>query len=168
MRSRKRAAAVSAGGKVQLDLRLSLSTAEQITVTSEAPMVDKFNVTAGATVSAEVGEQTAGTTRTYYGVINTMPGVTADAQNDDIQQTRPSVNGTHFADNAVFVDGVDTTFAKFGGSRVYLPTTAVTEVSMEAGGSPALAGIAVPKPRAPQRSSWRHITPLGEPVVPPV
>ena len=106
-------------------------------------MVDKFNVTAGTTVSAEIGEQTAGTTRTYYGVINALPGVTADAQNDDIQQTRPSVNGTHFADQNVFIDGVDTTFAKFGGSRVYLPTTAVTEVSMEAGGASAEYGRAV-------------------------
>ncbi|MCY3933258.1 MAG: hypothetical protein OXH70_16245 [Acidobacteria bacterium] len=73
-------------------------------------------------------------------MINALPGVTADAENDDIQQTRPSVNGTHFADQGVYVDGVDTTFAKFGGSRVFLPTTAVTEVSMEAGGSSAEYG----------------------------
>ena len=73
-------------------------------------------------------------------MINALPGVTSDAQNDDIQQTRPSVNGTHFADQGVYVDGVDTTFAKFGGSRVFLPTTALTEVSMEAGGSSAEYG----------------------------
>ena len=107
---------------------------------AEPSLVDKFNVTAGSTVTSEIGEQTAGTTRTYYGVINAMPGVTADAENDDIQQTRPSVNGTHFADQGVYIDGVDTTFAKFGGSRVFLPTTAVTEVSMEAGGSSAEYG----------------------------
>ena len=133
-------ATVTAGRRSTIDLRLRLGTEEEITVTSEAPMVDKFSVTAGTTIQAEVGEQTAGTTRTYYGVINALPGVTADAQNDDIQQTRPSVNGTHFADQAVYIDGVDTTFAKFGGSRVYLPTTAVTEVSMEAGGSSAEYG----------------------------
>ena len=34
---------------------MNLGTAETITVTSEAPMVDKFNVSAGATVTAEVG-----------------------------------------------------------------------------------------------------------------
>ncbi|MEM1248475.1 MAG: TonB-dependent receptor [Acidobacteriota bacterium] len=131
---------VVAGNKSVIPLTLRLGTSEEITVTSEAPMVDKFNVTAGSTIQAEVGEQTAGTTRTYYGVINALPGVTADAENDDIQQTRPSVNGTHFADQAVYIDGVDTTFAKFGGSRVFLPTTAVTEVSMEAGGSSAEYG----------------------------
>ena len=134
------AAAVTAGGKVDVDFRLTMGTEETITVTSEAPMVDKFNVSAGATVSSEVGQEVSGSTRTYYGVINTLPGVTSDAQNEDIQQTRPSVNGAHWSDNNVFIDGVDTSFARFGGSRVFLPTTAVTEVTMEAGGSSAEYG----------------------------
>ena len=130
----------AAGDRKSIDLTLQAAIEGEVTVTGETPMVDKFNVTAGSTVTSEIGEQTAGTTRTYYGVINALPGVTADAENDDIQQTRPSVNGTHFADQGVYIDGVDTTFAKFGGSRVFLPTTAVTEVSMEAGGSSAEYG----------------------------
>ena len=131
----------AAGDRKAVDLTLQAAVEGGIVdVTAETPMVDKFNVTAGSTVTSEIGEQTAGTTRTYYGVINALPGVTADAENDDIQQTRPSVNGTHFADQGVYVDGVDTTFAKFGGSRVFLPTTALTEVSMEAGGSSAEYG----------------------------
>ncbi|MDE2922424.1 MAG: carboxypeptidase-like regulatory domain-containing protein [Acidobacteriota bacterium] len=131
----------AAGDRKAVDLTLQAAVEGGVVdVTAETPMVDKFNVTAGSTVTSEIGEQTAGTTRTYYGVINALPGVTADAENDDIQQTRPSVNGTHFADQGVYVDGVDTTFAKFGGSRVFLPTTALTEVSMEAGGSSAEYG----------------------------
>ena len=131
----------AAGDRKSVDLTLQAAVeGGEIRVTGETPMVDKFNVTAGSTVTSEIGEQTAGTTRTYYGVINALPGVTSDARNDDIQQTRPTVNGTHFADQGVYIDGVDTTFAKFGGSRVFLPTTAVTEVSMEAGGSSAEYG----------------------------
>ena len=131
----------SAGDRQSVDLTLQAAIeGGELTITADTPMVDKFNVTAGTTVTSEIGEQTAGTTRTYYGVINALPGVTSDARNDDIQQTRPSVNGTHFADQGVYIDGVDTTFAKFGGSRVFLPTTAVTEVSMEAGGSSAEYG----------------------------
>ncbi len=131
----------AAGDRQSVDVTLQAAVEGGVVdVTAETPMVDKFNVTAGSTVTSEVGEQTAGTTRTYYGVINAMPGVTSDARNDDIQQTRPAVNGTHFADQGVYIDGVDTTFAKFGGSRVFLPTTAVTEVSMEAGGSSAEYG----------------------------
>ena len=131
----------AAGDRQSVDLTLRAAIEGGVVdVTAETPMVDKFNVTAGTTVTSEIGEQTAGTTRTYYGVINALPGVTSDARNDDIQQTRPAVNGTHFADQGVYIDGVDTTFAKFGGSRVFLPTTAVTEVSMEAGGSSAEYG----------------------------
>ncbi len=130
-----------AGERKAIDVTLQAAVeGGEVTVTGEAPMVDKFNVSAGATVSGEIGEQIGGTTRTYYGIINALPGVTSDAQNDDIQQTRPSVNGAHFADQGVFIDGVDTTFAKFGGSRVRVPTTALTEVSMEAGGSSAEYG----------------------------
>jgi len=129
-----------AGDRTSLDLTLQAAIEGEVTVTGETPMVDKFNVTAGTTVAGEIGEQIGGVTRTYYGIINALPGVTADAQNDDIQQTRPSVNGAHFADQGVFIDGVDTTFAKFGGSRVRVPTTALTEVSMEAGGSSAEYG----------------------------
>jgi hypothetical protein len=131
---------IAAGGKHQADLRMRLETAETITVTSEAPMVDKFNVTAGATLTAEVGGQAAGVNRTYYGVVNLLPGVSADPENAAIQGMRPSVNGGHFADSGVFIDGVDTTFARFGGSRLILPTSATTEVTMEAGGSSAEYG----------------------------
>ena len=131
---------VAAGGKQEANLELRLETAETITVTSEAPMVDKFNITAGATLTAEVGQQAAGMNRTYYGVVNLLPGVSADPENAAIQGMRPNVNGGHFADSGVFIDGVDTTFARFGGSRLILPTTATTEVSMEAGGSSAEYG----------------------------
>ncbi|MCI0544862.1 MAG: hypothetical protein L0Z49_10525, partial [Actinobacteria bacterium] len=136
-------AQVSAGGKVEVDLKMVLGTEESITVTSEAPMVDKFNVTAGGSLTGEVGTQMAGTTRSYYGVINMLPGVTNDSDNRDIQEMRPSVNGGHFADQGVYIDGVDTTFSRLGGSRVILPTTATTEVSMEAGGAGAEYGRVV-------------------------
>ncbi len=133
-------ASITAGYKGQYDFRLRLETSEEITVTSEAPMVDKYNVTAGQSVTSEVGAEAAGTTRTYYGVINMLPGVTSDADNRDIQEMRPSVNGSHFADQGVYIDGVDTTFARLGGSRVILPTTATSEVTMEAGGASAEYG----------------------------
>ncbi|HVR29982.1 MAG TPA: carboxypeptidase regulatory-like domain-containing protein [Thermoanaerobaculia bacterium] len=136
-------AQVSAGGKAEINLVMALGTEETITVTSEAPMVDKFNVTAGGSLTGEVGQQMAGTTRSYYGMINMLPGVTNDADNRDIQEMRPSVNGGHFADQGVYIDGVDTTFSRLGGSRVILPTTATTEVTMEAGGAGAEYGRVV-------------------------
>ena len=56
---------VTAGGREVQDLRLEAATAETITVVAEAPRVDKFNITAGSTVSGEIGERMVGTTRTH-------------------------------------------------------------------------------------------------------
>ena len=66
---------VNAGGKYDINLTMSLTTSEQITVTSEAPMVDKYNVTAGATIQAETAGEVAPTTvRSFYGALQVLPG----------------------------------------------------------------------------------------------
>ncbi|MDX1382034.1 MAG: carboxypeptidase-like regulatory domain-containing protein, partial [Thermoanaerobaculia bacterium] len=53
------AVVVAAGKRASIDMTLALAEEETITVTSEAPMVDKFNVTAGTTISADVGKEMA-------------------------------------------------------------------------------------------------------------
>ncbi|MDX1383235.1 MAG: carboxypeptidase-like regulatory domain-containing protein, partial [Thermoanaerobaculia bacterium] len=53
------AVVVAAGQRASIDMTLALAEEETITVTSEAPMVDKFNVTAGTTISADVGKEMA-------------------------------------------------------------------------------------------------------------
>jgi len=125
---------VTAGERSDVPLTLKLATAEEITVTSEAPMVDKFNVGVGATMQSQVGVEVTGENRTFYGVINFMPGVTNEDENADLSSTRPNINGATWADSTVYIDGVDTTFSRYGGTRVFLPSTATTEVSLESGG----------------------------------
>jgi hypothetical protein len=142
-RPTERTASVTAGGKVDLALKLSLETAEEITVTSEAPMIDKFNVTAGGTVAAETVLEAAPVNRGIYGPINFLPGVTNDNESLDLSSSRPTVNGASWIESAVFVDGVDTTFARYGSTRTLLPTTATTEITMEAGGQNADYGRVV-------------------------
>ncbi len=134
---------VTAGKRQNLTLALQAETSETITVTSEAPMVDKFNVSAGQTLNAEVGTEITGENRTYYGVINFMPGVTNDDENADLSSSRPNINGATWADSTVYIDGVDTTFARYGGSRVFLPSSATTEVTLESGGLSADYGRTV-------------------------
>ncbi len=134
------AALVTAGARASIDLKLAPSTSEEITVTSEAPMVDKFNTAAGQTMQSEVGTEVTGENRTYYGVINFMPGVTNDDENADLSSSRPNINGSTWADSTVYIDGVDTTFARYGGSRVFLPSSATTAVSLESGGLSAEYG----------------------------
>jgi hypothetical protein len=135
------AANVTAGGRVDLTLRMSLSTAEEITVTSEAPMVDKFNVTAGATLAAETAGEIGATVRSFYGALQVLPGVTSDVESMDLSQSRPTVNGALWQESNVYIDGIDATFALMGGgSRVFLPSSALTEVNLEAGGGGAEYG----------------------------
>lgn len=134
-------ASVNAGGRYQIDLTLQLGTSEEITVTSEAPMVDKFNVTAGATMEAETAGEISATVRSFYGALQVLPGVTNDVESADLSQSRPTVNGALWQESNVYVDGVDTTYSmRGGGTRVFLPTSALSEVSMEAGGGSAEYG----------------------------
>ena len=135
--------AISAGKKVEMTLKLALETAEQITVTSELPMVDKYNVTAGGSVASETVLEAAPVNRGIYGPINFLPGVTNDSESLDLSSSRPTVNGASWIESAVFVDGVDTTFARYGSTRTLLPTTATTEINLEAGGQTADYGRTV-------------------------
>ena len=136
--------AMTAGGKVDLALKMALETAEEITVTSEAPMVDKFNVTAGGIgrrprPCSRPRRSTAAST----GRSTSCPASTNDNESLDLSSSRPTVNGASWIESAVFVDGVDTTFARYGATRTLLPTTATTEITMEAGGQTADYGRVV-------------------------
>jgi hypothetical protein len=139
----EQAVEVTAGGRADVELELKLETAETITVASKAPMIDKFNVGAGTTMPSEVGVQVTGENRSYYGVINFMPGVTNDAENVDLSSARPNINGATWADSTVYIDGVDTTVSRNGGTRVFLATSTMIEVSLESGGLTADYGRTV-------------------------
>ncbi len=136
------AAKVDAGGRHVVELRLGVAaTSEEITVTSEAPMVDKYNVTAGATMEAETAGEISASVRSFYGALQVLPGVTNDAESADLSSSRPTVNGALWQESNVYVDGVDTTYSmRGGGTRVFLPTSALQQVNLEAGGGSAEYG----------------------------
>ena len=134
---------ISAGGKEEVNLVLGLSTAEEITVTSEAPMVDKYDVSTGGTVQAETVGEVAAVFKGIYGAINVLPGVTNDQESTDLSSSRPSFNGSSWIESAVFVDGVDTTFTRYGATRMFLPTSATSEVSLTIEGKGADYGRSV-------------------------
>ncbi|HUP24940.1 MAG TPA: TonB-dependent receptor, partial [Thermoanaerobaculia bacterium] len=135
--SKQVAAEVAAGGRAAVDLSLELGTSEEITVTSEAPLVDKFNVTVGGSVKAETVQEIAPVNRGIYGSINVLPGVANDQESVDLSSSRPSFNGTSWQESAVFIDGVDTTFVRYGATRMLLPNAALTEVNLQTSGSGA-------------------------------
>ncbi len=139
--AQEQAVVVTAGSRADFTLELALSTAEEITVISEAPLVDKYNVTAGATMKGETAGEISTTVRSFYGALQVLPGVTNDVESTDLSSSRPNVNGALWQESSVYVDGVDATFAlQGGGTRVFLPSTALTEVNMEAGGGGAEYG----------------------------
>lgn len=132
---------VTAGSRSEFELHLILATEESITVTAEAPMIDKYNVTAGARIDAETIGEISATVRSFYGALQILPGVTNDVESMDLSQSRPTVNGAFWQESNVYVDGVDATYSmRGGGTRVFLPSSALAEVSLEAGGGGAEYG----------------------------
>lgn len=128
-------ALVAAGKTAEVNLNMGLSAeAETIIVTSEAPMVNKYNISTGGSVASETVGQVAAVNRGIYGSINVLPGVTNDQESQDLSSSRPSFNGTPWSESAVFIDGVDTTFTRYGATRMFVPTSATTEVSLEVDG----------------------------------
>ena len=113
-------------------------------MTAETPMVDKYQVSAGATVDAEVAKELVFTNRNYQSLITSLPGVVHSDQSTQLAELMPSVNGNLWQENAAFVDGVDTTNTRYGGgSRMILPTSALAEVRTDASGYGAEYGRVV-------------------------
>ena len=127
---------VTAGGKVELDLLLVLTASEVVSVVAEAPLIDRFEVVAGATIPAGTADEISASNRTFYGAIDVLPGVTHDQESAYLDDTRPTVNGSLWQESSVYVDGVDTTYSmRGGGTRVIFPTTALAEMSVRSAGS---------------------------------
>ena len=127
---------VSAGSSSELLLTLRLGESETLTVVAEAPLVDKFKVVAGATVKGEIAGEISAVNRSFYGVIDVLPGVTHDDESLYQGSSRPSVNGSLWQEQSVYIDGVDATYSmRGGGTRVFFPTVALEEASLEAAGA---------------------------------
>ncbi len=141
MQSQPAAAPLEAGTRLVRNLQLAAITEETITVISEAPLVDKYEVGAASTLEAEVAENLSFGKRNYQSAVMLLPGVTSDARSQALGDHTPTVNGGLWSETAGFVDGVDTSFNRRGGSsRLFLPTTALSSVRLESAGAPAEYG----------------------------
>ena len=134
-RGAEQAVHVDSGGRSAITLTLGLESSEAITVTSEAPLVSKFEVATVATLESEVAEDLSFNSRNYQSVTYMMPGVVQSSNSQSLGDHRPGINGGTWQENAAFVDGVDTSNTRRGGSsRIFLPTTALSEVRMDGSG----------------------------------
>ena len=59
--------------------------------------------------------------RSYFGILDALPGVTNDIESVYLGSTRPTVNGSLWQESGVFVDGVDATHGTLGRKRLDLP-----------------------------------------------
>ncbi len=127
-RTAEAAVNVTPGARSEINLVMGLEAAGEITVTAEAPVINRFESTSAGTVTSDVATNVMSVNTNYYSSLALLPGVTSDG---DLADEYPGSNGSRWMEGAVFVDGVDTTYTRRGGSRMYLPHIAVSSTTLQ-------------------------------------
>ena len=127
------------GERRGIDLELLSETSEAITVTAEAPLISKFETTSTATLSSEVTEEVAFSSRAYGSAVHQLPGVTSrNTANDSSFMATP---GGLTYEVGSFIEGVDISQTRRGGEfRFNLPTTSTAAISVQVAGNGAEYG----------------------------
>jgi len=131
---------VSLGKDSTLDaaMRLASVTAE-VTVSAEAPVLDTTSTTLGTNLSTRAIE-TLPTGRNYASIVQVAPGVSSDANTSNSTQSTISVYGSSGAENAFYIDGVNTTNMEYGFQGKELNFEFISEVDVKTGGYEAEFG----------------------------
>ena len=130
---------LSPGARKEVDLALQAATSETITVTSEAPLISKYETGSTSTISAEVAADVTYGSRLYISSLTQLPGVVI-RQN---ATAMVSMNGGISSETGAFIEGVDTSMSRRGGEpRMLIPGTAITETTVESAGFGAEYGRA--------------------------
>ncbi len=138
--SAERAVVLELGKREDVDLILG-ATAEEITVTSEAALITKYDTGAVSALGAEELQHVPQATRNYWSNMKLMAGVVSYKQEFD---QAPGVNGGIGQENVLFIDGVDISHNRRGGEMTfYMPSTVVSENRMESAGFSAEYGRGV-------------------------
>ena len=136
------AVAVLLGKETAVDAVLSPAVTESITVGSFAPPIDTSSTTLGTNLNAAQIE-TLPTARNYSSVAQITPGVSTDAiQGDDKQTPTITVYGSSGAENAFYVDGVNTTNSEYGFQGKELNFEFIEALEVKTGGYEAEYGRA--------------------------
>ena len=139
---KKSTVAVPLGKEATFDTVLSPSLSETITVSEPAAVVNATSTTLGTNFSAAVIE-TLPTQRNYSSVAQVTPGVSSDAiQAGDKQTPTITVYGSSGAENAFYVDGVNTTNSEYGFQGKELNFEFIQAVEVKTGGYEAEYGRA--------------------------
>src|SRR5262249_1118705 len=116
-------------------------TAEEITVVGEAPVVDTTSAELGTNMDTRTIE-TLPTARNYSSVVQITPGVSSDANPANAQQTTITVYGSSGAENAFYIDGINTTNVEYGFQGKELNFEFIEAIDVKTGGYEAEFGRA--------------------------
>lgn len=130
---------ISLGKDSAVDISLKPSTAQEITVTAAAPVLDTSTSSLGTNLNARAIE-TLPTGRNYSSIVQVAPGVTSDANPGNPEQSTISVYGSSGAENSFYIDGVNTTNAEYGFQGKELNFEFISEVDVKTGGYEAEFG----------------------------
>src|SRR3954452_15065183 len=122
-----------------LNVTLRASLSQEITVTTEQPVVDTTTTAVGANLDTRMIE-TLPTGRNYTSVVQITPGVSSDANPENTQQASIAVYGSSGAENVYYIDGVNTTGAEYGFQGKELNFEFIQAVDVKTGGYPAGLG----------------------------
>jgi hypothetical protein len=131
--------AVSLDQDATLNVELTPSVSEEITVTSEVPVVDTTSNTLGTNLDARAIEALP-TGRNYSSVVQITPGVSSDANAENTSQSSITVYGSTGAENVFYIDGVNTTGAEYGFQGKELNFEFIQAVDVKTGGYEAEFG----------------------------
>ena len=131
---------VSLGKDTSLDVTMKpAAVSAEIVVSAAAPVLDTSSTTLGTNLNTRTIE-TLPTGRNYASIVQVTPGVTSDANPGNPGQSTISVYGSSGAENAFFIDGVNTTNVEYGFQGKELNFEFINEVDVKTGGYEAEYG----------------------------
>ncbi|HSN86813.1 MAG TPA: TonB-dependent receptor, partial [Thermoanaerobaculia bacterium] len=122
-----------------VNVSLTPALSEEITVTSEVPVVDTTSTTLGTNLESRTIE-TLPTGRNYSSVVQIVPGVSSDANPENTSQSSITVYGSTGAENVFYIDGVNTTGTEYGFQGKELNFEFIQAIDVKTGGYEAEFG----------------------------
>ncbi len=135
---------VGLGRTTTIDTKMRPLLSEELTVSAQAPVLDTSSTTSGETLGTRSIEALP-TGRNYSTIAQVTPGVSSDANPGassvtGVYGSTISVYGSSGAENAFFIDGVNTTNAEYGFQGKELNFEFIQEVDVKTGGYEAEFG----------------------------
>ncbi len=131
---------VNIGSTQRLNVDMTSAFTEELVVTSERPVIDSASTDLGVNVGENFFKELP-TGRNYTSIARLAPGAQQDACTGDACQT--SFYGSTSAENAYYVDGVNTTGIELGQEGQQLNFEFIQEVQVKTGSYSAEYGRAI-------------------------